>query len=107
MTGVRAGIPQWVNWYPIQERVIDGFNGQAEDVLQVNVGGGRGHDLDTFIPKFPGVKGRFILEDLPAVIDGYQKVNLRIEPVKHDFFTQQPVTGRFIRLSWLIQKLTR
>lgn len=100
MTGVRGGRPHWVNWYPIQERIIDGASGNDEDVLLVDVGGGRGHDLDTFIRRFPDAKGRFILEDLPAVIDDYQAINPRIDPVKHDFFTRQPVHGERPPVTW-------
>lgn len=94
MTGVRGGRPNWTNWFPIQSNILDGFSGTNEDVLMVDLGGGRGHDLDSFVSKFPEVKGRLILEDLPAVIDDAQNLNPRIEPVKHDFFKPQPIKGK-------------
>jgi hypothetical protein len=98
MTGVRGGRLNWVEWFPVQDRILAGHSHHEDrDVLLVDVGGGRGHDLNTFIQKFPDAKGRYVLEDLPAVIDDYQGANSRIEPVKHDFFKEQPIQGRHTR----------
>lgn len=93
MTGVRGGKPHWVNWFPIQDRLLEGIRSKASDVVLVDVAGGRGHDLHTFIQKFPNTPGRFVLEDLPAVIDDYRNLNPRIEPMKHDIRIPQPVKG--------------
>jgi hypothetical protein len=96
MTGVRAGRKNWVQWFPIQERLISGSTGKDGDTLIVDVGGGRGHDLNTFLKYFPDAKGRFVLEDLPVVIDDVNDRNPQIEAVKHDFFDRQPIHGSFV-----------
>lgn len=93
MTGVRGSRPHWVHWFPVQEELINGSSGKDEDVLLVDVGGGKGHDLNKFITTFPDAKGRYVLEDLPVVIDDTYDRNPRIEAVKHDFFQEQPIQG--------------
>jgi O-methyltransferase domain len=101
MTGVRGSRPHWVHWFPVQEKFIDGSSGKVEDVLLVDVGGGKGHDLNKFIESFPDAKGRYVLEDLPYVIDDTYDRNSRIEALKHDFFQEQPVQGANPRSSTL------
>ncbi|KAM5349552.1 hypothetical protein ACJ41O_006057 [Fusarium nematophilum] len=82
----------WYDWFPVQERLVDGFD--ASFPLLVDVGGGRGHDMQAFHAKFPKI-GRLILQDLPQVIQNIRAGDLdgAIEKVEHDFFTQQPVKG--------------
>ncbi|KAI9667482.1 MAG: hypothetical protein M1821_000298 [Bathelium mastoideum] len=60
-------------------------------VLIVDVGGGKGHDLQQFISHYPESKGSFILQDLPEVIAEVNGLHSRITPMVHDFFTPQPV----------------
>ncbi|KAI9681051.1 MAG: hypothetical protein M1822_007125 [Bathelium mastoideum] len=62
-------------------------------VLIVDVGGGKGHDLQQFISHYPESKGSFILQDLPEVIAEVNGLHSRITPMVHDFFTPQPVKG--------------
>jgi hypothetical protein len=94
MTGVRGARPHWIQWFPIRERILNGASQDDKDVLLVDIGGGRGHDLHRFIETFSDTKGRFVLEDLPVVIDDYRGANARIEPLKHDMFTPQPIHGK-------------
>ena len=100
MTGTpKGGRSHWVNWFPVRKHILDkapaqdGGGGDDDDatVLMVDIGGGRGHDLDSFIERFPDARGRFVLEDLPTVVADYQDANHRIEPVKHNFFDPQPI----------------
>ena len=63
-----------------------------DKVLFVDVGGGRGESLRTFRRNHPELRGRFIIEDLPKVIEG-QEVEEGVEAIAHDFFTPQPVKG--------------
>ena len=96
MRASRTGRSSWVNWFPVQERVIDGSkNKEASDVILVDVGGGHGHDLLDFRNKFPNLPGRLILQDLPHTISEVAKIDLenRIETMEHDFFAPQPVKG--------------
>ncbi|KAL5342739.1 S-adenosyl-L-methionine-dependent methyltransferase [Aspergillus crustosus] len=106
MAADRGSRPPWVEWFPVQERVIEPFAVEKEeDVFLVDVAGGRGHDIRTFQEKFPGVRGRFVLEDLGHVVE--QSVEgLEVEKVVFDLFKPQPVIGariyylKFILHDW-------
>lgn len=80
----------WIDWYPIQERLLDGF--MPEQPLLVDVGGGKGHDLLAFHERYPA-QGTLVLQDLASVIGSVQNIN-PIKPMAYDFFTEQPVHGR-------------
>ncbi|KAF7585962.1 hypothetical protein BBP40_009771 [Aspergillus hancockii] len=64
----------------------------------VDVGGGRGHVLEQIKTTAPDLKGRFILQDLPTVIEtnGERLVPLGIESMAHDFFDPQPIRGALV-----------
>ncbi|RDW64441.1 uncharacterized protein DSM5745_09852 [Aspergillus mulundensis] len=98
MTAYHQGRPSWMDegFYPVPS-LTEGLNLGPEDVLLVDVGGNVGHDLTEFRRKWPNIPGRLILQDLPAVIaqakwqnEATQKA---IEPMGHDFFSEQPVKG--------------
>lgn len=101
MEGQRANRVHWGDWFPIQERILDGADGSnPERALLVDIGGGRGHDLMLFQQKFPHAPGKLVLEDLPSVIDeaAAELNQCGIEGVKYDFFKEpNPVKGRPIQ----------
>lgn len=80
----------WVDWYPIQERLLDGADDNS--ALVVDVGGGKGHDVLAFHAKYPG-RGRLVLQDLAPVMENLTDLDPGIEPMAYDFFTEQPVKG--------------
>ncbi|KAF4980247.1 hypothetical protein FZEAL_3706 [Fusarium zealandicum] len=61
--------------------------------LLVDIGGSFGHDISEFQRKFSDSPGRLILQDLPVVIDQVTKLDDRIERMKYDFYTEQPIKG--------------
>ncbi|KAL3458363.1 S-adenosyl-L-methionine-dependent methyltransferase [Aspergillus heterothallicus] len=105
MTAYHQGRPSWMDkgFYPVESltRGEGGVEVREEDVLLVDVGGGVGHDLAEFRRKWPGVKGRLVLQDLGEVIEQARAMNRAtttaadggIEAVVHDFFTEQTVKG--------------
>jgi hypothetical protein len=92
MGAVGGSQASWWEWYDVQGRLLTGFTGE---VLLVDVGGGRGHELQGFNDKFG--KGKLVLQDLPGVIDGLAEGALDSSIVRmgNDFFTHQPVQGEF------------
>ncbi|KAH0594139.1 hypothetical protein MHUMG1_07978 [Metarhizium humberi] len=80
----------WVDWYPVQDRLLTGLRGQS--AVLVDVGAGKGHDLMAFHEKYAG-HGRLVLQDLAAVTDHVKNLSGEIEIMAHDFFTEQPVRG--------------
>ncbi|PVH94052.1 sterigmatocystin 8-O-methyltransferase [Periconia macrospinosa] len=94
MTGIRGSRTSWVEWYPVEERLLNAdLRGGDSDVTLVDIAGGRGHDVQAFGRKFPSSKGRLVLQDLPSVIADIQELDGRVERVAHDFFTPQPIIG--------------
>ena len=82
----------WVDWFPVEEYLLAGFD--SGTTLLVDVGGGKGHDLQAFHARYPG-RGKLVLQDLPQALDSIgDEINPVIERMKQDFFTDQPVKGK-------------
>ena len=93
MTEIRSTRKFWTGWFPVETELISGFSGGAEDVLLVDVGGGKGHDLETFLAFFPQTKSHLVLQDLPGTIKNLM-IKEGIRTMAHDFFTPQPIKGK-------------
>lgn len=92
--GATMGARQyWIDWFPIEERLMHGL--RKESALVVDVGAGRGHDLLALHSKHPG-QGRLVLQDQAAVTEELKDMDPAIELMAYDFFTEQPVRGRII-----------
>ncbi|KAJ5729287.1 uncharacterized protein N7483_003795 [Penicillium malachiteum] len=98
MEGHLGNRPDWGDWFPVQEQLLDHADLKPDAPFLVDIGAGRGHDLVAFRKKFPDIPGRFILEDLPHVLEEIRGVQdlekAGIETVPYNFFTDvQPVQG--------------
>lgn len=94
MGAYRQGRPPWIDFYPVKERLVEGFDGGAPDAaLLVDIGGSLGHDIDEFRRKNAGAPGRLVLQDLGAVIAQIEDLDPKIERMEYDFYTEQPVKG--------------
>ncbi|KAJ8120845.1 hypothetical protein ONZ43_g2554 [Nemania bipapillata] len=91
MSAYRAGKPSWLDpgFYPVTERLINGFDPDYSEVFLVDVGGGKGHDLRELMDKYPEIPGKLVLQDRPSVIATVTSDAFEASP--HDFFTAQPV----------------
>lgn len=94
MAGNRGARKHWIDWFPVESLILSATPGAENDTLLVDVGGGKGHDLERFLRKFPQTKGRLVLQDLPSTINSIQQLSPGIRPMPHDFFTAQPVKGK-------------
>lgn len=81
------------DFFPVQEKLLNGFDQSEDATLLVDIGGSFGHDIGEFRRKFPDAPGRLVLQDLPVVIDQITKLDEKIERTKYDFFTEQPIKG--------------
>lgn len=94
MGGYRQGRPSWIDFYPVQERLVEGFDAAAPDAaLFVDVGGSLGHDIDELRRKNTEAPGRLILQDLGPVVAQIEDLDPKIERVEYDFHTEQPIKG--------------
>jgi hypothetical protein len=93
MTAYRAGKAGWwdAGFYPVGERLIDGFDAGAGGALLVDVGGGGGHDLEGFAALHAARPGALVLQDREPVIADVEDGEKPFEAQAHDFFTPQPV----------------
>jgi hypothetical protein len=100
MTAWSFGRPQWMDphFYPITERLIDGAKTENDAIFLVDVGGGKGHDLESLKSKFPSLPGRLILQDVPEIIN-LTNLSQGLEATIHDFNTPQPVQDEIIPFS--------
>ncbi|PYI01803.1 S-adenosyl-L-methionine-dependent methyltransferase [Aspergillus sclerotiicarbonarius CBS 121057] len=92
MSIYHKGRASWMDpgFYPVDQLQCGRPLGE-DDALLVDVGGGKGHDLNELRTKWPTIPGRLILQDLPAVVAEATDLHPSIECMAHDFFTEQPV----------------
>lgn len=87
--------PKWFEIFPVREHLLATPRCGDTDVLLVDVGGGKGHDIATFRENFPDLSGKLILQDLPQTFASLQEKPDGVELMEHDFFNEQPVKGTF------------
>ena len=92
MSAYRSGKRTWCDtgFYPVVERLFEGFDQNQSDVLLVDVGGGLGHDLHELITRYQSLPGKLLLQDREEVISTLEP-SIKFQAAAHDFFTQQPV----------------
>ena len=103
MSAYHQGRPSWMDagFYPVREQLLAGMRDHPKEVLLVDVGGNRGHDLEEFRAKVPEARGRLILQDLPEVISQVEGLNAGFETMAHDFYTEQTVKGMLCFFSFI------
>lgn len=92
----RGSRPSWVDWFPVKERLLDDATKpvREDDILYVDVAGGRGHDLLAFKQKFSEYPGRYVLHDLPHVVnDKTLSLGEGVEKKQFNFFQDQVMPG--------------
>lgn len=97
--------PRWIDWFPVRERILNGYadcNGTVEpkNALMVDVGGGKGQYIRQFHQAFSNTPGRLILEDRPTILQQVRHQDVDIDPIElmaYDFFTPQIVRGKTSR----------
>ncbi|KAF2152804.1 S-adenosyl-L-methionine-dependent methyltransferase [Myriangium duriaei CBS 260.36] len=101
----------WLDFYPIQNRLIHGTKSDPAEVFMVDVGGATGSQAIACKARFPNIPGRFIVQDLAHALPRGASTPTGIEIMVHDFFHNQPVQGarlyylRYISYDWADDKL--
>ena len=102
MAGYRGGRSSWMDYhfYPVEERLVKGARTDEDAVFLVDMGGGKGHDLEELHRKHPNLPGKLVLQDQPSVIEEAQAKGLdkKIVTIGHDFFTPQTLVGMYTYL---------
>lgn len=97
MTGQREGRTHWLDFFPLETQIFQGFQEGDRAVMLVDVGGAFGHEVEAIKIKYPKVAGKFILQDLPDTLSKAVKVS-GMETMAYNFFTPQPVQGLTLSL---------
>lgn len=88
----------WTQIYDTRE-LFEGFevDEKGSNVLFVDIGGGKGIDINRLLKRHPDVPtGRIFLQDLPQVIAAAKAtVSEKVVCQPHDFFKEQPVIGEY------------
>lgn len=95
LSGVRQFQPSWPTVWPVEEKLLDGWDGKS--VLLVDVGGGKGRDVSNLGEAIQDThpNARLVLQDRPGVVEEAKASGLhpQVETVPHDFFKPNPVQG--------------
>jgi hypothetical protein len=95
----RGSRPSWVDWFPVKQKLLEDSTKPLKDdgILYVDVAGGRGHDLLAFKDRYPQYPGKYVLHDLPVVVnDQTLQLGDRVEKVAFNFFEDRVVPGMCI-----------
>lgn len=65
---------------------------QHETPFLVDVGGGHGHQCVQLLNKYPALKDRVVLQDLPEAVGKLGKID-GVQVTEQDFFKEQSVKG--------------
>lgn len=100
-----TGLSSWddTQLRPLEEKLGKEAGDEQVKLLIVDVGGGKGRDLKAFHKKFPTLSGQLVLQDRPSVLDDEEVKGLdkKIQVMKHDFFTPQPIESKGARAYYL------
>jgi hypothetical protein len=84
---------EWCDVFPVEEKLA--VRDPEKDVAIVDVGGGLGQVLVSLRERFPELKGKMVVQDLPVVVESIKPGDLPegVEAMGVDFFKAQPVKG--------------
>ncbi|KAK5173419.1 uncharacterized protein LTR77_002100 [Saxophila tyrrhenica] len=100
MAASKQGSRHWGDVYPVEWLQVQ----DPEDVLLVDVGGGKGHELAEMVARkeASGLRGKLVLQDLAKVLDEVPEQRRSMFDVEaHDFFTPQPESCRNARTYYM------
>ncbi|KAL9596224.1 MAG: hypothetical protein Q9219_005935 [cf. Caloplaca sp. 3 TL-2023] len=92
MAAFTVGRPNFLDFYPAAEQLVQGSKSDPQEVMLVDVGGATGDQALEFRRRLPTAPGRLIVQDRADVIEPLPEVP-GLEKMVHDFFNPQPVHG--------------
>ena len=85
-------LPRPTEWYDVYPMDNAGSRISEDKKVFVDVGGSTGHQCRRLLAKYPELKGRVVLEDLPQVIAVAAPID-GVEMIGYNMFEGQPVHG--------------
>ena len=105
MTGQRRDRANWLDFYPLEDRLSKLSVRCQDQVSIVDVGGAQGHELRAIKDRFPDLPGHMVLQDRPEIIRTVHADGI-FEAMSHDFFQSQPVKGTSLYYLLITESLT-
>ncbi|KAF2994622.1 hypothetical protein E8E13_003550 [Curvularia kusanoi] len=93
MSFQRVGQQSWLDAFPLEKYMKESNSSSVNRKLVVDVGGGYGHQCQEILKRYPGVRGRIVLQDTHMAAIDCAKTIEGLEVVHHDFTNAQPVQG--------------
>ncbi|KAJ5798636.1 uncharacterized protein N7503_007932 [Penicillium pulvis] len=99
---VRDNTARWTAIFPVSHRFqeFQSSSSSGDKRLQfVDIGGGIGHEIKILLDTIPSLRGQFILQDLPDVIQSMlpglktTAATQTVQGMSYSFFEPQPVMG--------------
>ena len=104
MTGSKAGLRFWFEWFPVDSHLLAPFrasNPAPETPFLVDLGGGIGLHVRRLLAAHPTAVP-MVLQDLPGTIAKATDLDEQIKPMVHDFFTEQSIKGAYLYYTRLV-----
>ncbi|KAJ6131260.1 hypothetical protein N7523_001720 [Penicillium sp. IBT 18751x] len=102
---MRDNAARWTEIFPVAQRfqqLMTTACPSDEGLQFVDIGGGIGHEIKILLDTFPSIRGQFILQDVPGVIQHMlpelQKTpsTQTVQAIACNFFEPQPVQGAHV-----------
>jgi demethylsterigmatocystin 6-O-methyltransferase len=93
MSSFNDGHKNFLDIYPVMERLAPEALSDPGAVMMVDIGGGQGHQAIAMKTKFPTLPGRYVVQDLAHGLPAEKDRTDEVEFMVHDFMTQQPIIG--------------
>ena len=94
MGGIRHNRKHWLDFFPVEQLLFEGFNEDKDSPLLVDVAGGRGYDVGNFKARFPNHPGKLYLQERPETIAEIKDLDKDIIVEEYDFLTPQTIKGK-------------
>ncbi|KAJ5775867.1 uncharacterized protein N7511_000878 [Penicillium nucicola] len=101
---MRDNAARWTQIFPVTQR-FQKFQSEAsadERIQFVDVGGGIGHEIKVLLDALPSLRGHFVLQDVPGVVQSMlpelerATTTQSVQAMPHNFFEPQPVPGAHV-----------
>lgn len=92
MSSFNDGHKDWLDFYPVEDRLSKHASNDKNAIFMVDVGGGQGHQAIGLKKRFPKLPGRFIVQDLAHALPADNR-NSGVEFMEHNFIEPQPING--------------
>lgn len=94
ITHFKGNRKDWLEFYPVKDRLIAGADMNNDAIAMVDIGGGTGCQTIDFKKRFSELSGRYVVQDLVNMLPNDEPCIIDIEFMVHNFRKAQPIKGK-------------